>query len=559
MLTLLTFFTGNPVAAHIVARKPIADVGSPRALALAKECITECMHSHPHCKALTSPDDGDGDHPFLPTHLIDCTEPDRPRLASTLGRRGRYLTLSYVWGESQPHSTTTSNLRTYECDGILAGHAASLPATIRDAIHVTHALGVQYLWVDTLCIIQDSEQDKRHELAQMHRIYRDAYVTIIAASAAKVSAGFLQERPAASRTKAFDIALPFPCPTTTPGAPVITEDLTAWGEVHLAPIHNFVKKKRIEQYSHASEPISARGWCMQEYMMSLRSLIFTSETLQFRCQRGTQNVGKSFYNPSGEPRLPDILFAPRLSESRALDHGSHGWSDVHTAWLRVVEDYTRRTISFPWDKLVACGAIAEAFQHVLRSDYLAGLWRDTLSCDLLWHKEDGAHLSRPAAYRAPSWSWAAVDGRVTTPRGGAMPQPEYLPAVEVLQCETALEHPAAPFGQVIGATLILRGVLLPCMLESPWDSSFGNCQVLLQPLEHIQGWGLAGGGMGFNDRGWVTMPVGWAYIDVDTDLEIQRAWAIPLEQSDWAVEGLVLVPLDGTGREQSNSKVYQWG
>ncbi|EIW58352.1 HET-domain-containing protein, partial [Trametes versicolor FP-101664 SS1] len=161
-------------APYIILRSPLLEVGSPRALALAKECIDECVQRHKSCMSSNLPDSR-----RLPTHVIDCTNLAHPRLVSTDGRSGKYLTLSYVWGLDQIHKTTTSNVSQYEC-GI---DLSLLPATIRDAIYVTHALGLQFLWVDSLCIIQDSNEDKRHEIRRMHHIYRHSHLTIIAASA----------------------------------------------------------------------------------------------------------------------------------------------------------------------------------------------------------------------------------------------------------------------------------------------------------------------------------------------------------------------------------------
>lgn len=127
-------------------RSPILDVGSPRALSLARACVDECVRGHEHCIKFSTSSD-----PDLPTRVIDCANPARPRLLPTGGRRGRYLTLSYVWGGDQLHKTIMANISAYEC-GI---DLSLLPATIRDAIHVTQALGFEYLWVDSLCIIQD--------------------------------------------------------------------------------------------------------------------------------------------------------------------------------------------------------------------------------------------------------------------------------------------------------------------------------------------------------------------------------------------------------------------
>ncbi|KAI0653356.1 heterokaryon incompatibility protein-domain-containing protein [Cubamyces menziesii] len=126
----------------------------------------------------------------LPTRLIDCSDLECLRIIeASPDMRGTYIALSYVWGEDQPHRTTEMNLSSYK----VKIDPAILPRTILDAIHVTRALGIYLLWIDSLCIVQDSEKDLHHELARMRDVYRHAYLTIDAASAAKVSEGFLQD------------------------------------------------------------------------------------------------------------------------------------------------------------------------------------------------------------------------------------------------------------------------------------------------------------------------------------------------------------------------------
>lgn len=376
-------------------------MGSPRALTLAKECIDECVHGHEHCiKLSVSPD------PLLPTRAIDCNDLGHPRLVSMNGQRGRYLTLSYVWGGDQAHKTTLSNITTYE-GGI---DPTLIPQTIRDAIYVTNALGLRWLWVDSLCINQDSDQDKRRELARMHYIYRYAYLTIIAASAERVGEGFLQDRlppPQVNFNEPFssaDLILPFVCPSSSSasaefsGNAVVTRKVD---EIRIATrqISHFAGALWPNRGSDDLEPISTRGWCMQEYLMSPRSLIFTSKTLQFRCLTTTQNVGNSLRDTVEEWRIPRTLFLP---DSPPAEHGSTEWDDVHGEWLGVLGDYSRRTTSLPSDKLVACGAVAEQFHRVLHSDYLAGMWRHSILLELLRCAAQGEHLYRPAAYCAPS-------------------------------------------------------------------------------------------------------------------------------------------------------------
>ncbi len=399
---------------------------------------------------------------------MDCADLARPRLVSTTGEHGEYITLSYVWGGDQVHKTTTANLSTYE-----QGIAPSLlPATIRDAIYVTHMLGFRWLWIDSLCIVQDSDEDKLHEIAHMHHIYRYSHLTIMAASAKGVSESFLQERPPPDLDPHNSaMGVPFICPPRPVTSIGCAGDCSAAqsqiGTVSIAPIRSNLTGRA---YSNELGRMATRAWCMQEYLMSPRALIFTPPTLVVRCLSTVQGVGDSFCRIHGDPRIPVSLFLPL--EEPAADPNSKEWRDVYDAWTEVVEDYTRRTASVESDKLVACAAIAEQFRRVLGSEYLAGLWRsDTLLFHLLWmadpnETESDGHSgwqTRPTAYRAPSWSWAAIEGPTShhVPRNLGLGDVTVALA-EVAECWVTLEDPAIPFGRVMDGALVLRGTLIPC-------------------------------------------------------------------------------------------------
>ncbi|KAI0831901.1 heterokaryon incompatibility protein-domain-containing protein [Trametes gibbosa] len=417
-------------------------------------CLDESAHGHDRCKALATP----SHYSPFPTRLIDCTDPHRPRLVCTAGSCGTYLTLSYVWGMTQPHCLTSANISAY-IQGI---EATRLPSTIRDAIQVTHSLGLQYLWADSLCIIQDSDEDKQREIVRMRRIYRNAHLTIIAASARTVAEGFLHDRPASS-SPSERLAIPWICP-------VESGDRTVGGrQAGTAYLSPHIKDVTTSYSDLTNSPISERAWCMQEDLMALRSLIFTSHTLQFRCQSAICNVGGAYhYEDSWEPysnsRLPDILLQP--NSMKAL--GPYERRQLFLTWQRIVMGYSSRSVSFPSDKLVACAGIAEDFQRVLRSDYLAGSWRETLLEDLVWLSRDddcavlNCAYTRPVAYRAPSWSWASVDGKISFESYEDRNSCVLVPLAEVVRCNVTLVDDAHPFGQVAGGSLVLRAKLIQC-------------------------------------------------------------------------------------------------
>lgn len=268
----------------------------------------------------------------LPTRVVDCTDPENPKLLVTAGDRSAYAALSYVWGEPQPHSTTTTNLDMYQ-KGI-AFHL--LPKTIKDAILCTHKLKLKYLWTDTLCILQDSVDDKTREIANMHNVYRNAYVTIVAASARRVSAGFLKDR---LDPRQDDRRWPFWCPDGQLGNVWVFDN---W------------------DYTPYRDPVNGRAWCFQERALSPRSLIYSTESLQYQCTTHLINVeGSSIYPPSQEwvARLPSTMVS-RTPPSVLSDEDSRA---MEKAWQATLSAYTRRDLTSRSDKLPAIAAVARMF------------------------------------------------------------------------------------------------------------------------------------------------------------------------------------------------------
>ncbi|KAI0323847.1 hypothetical protein GY45DRAFT_1439434 [Cubamyces sp. BRFM 1775] len=164
------------------------------------------------------------------------------------------------------------------------------------------------------------------------------------------------------------------------------------------------------------EPLShtvSRGWCLQERLLSTRSLVFTTETLQLRCHTKTQNVGGALHSGIvGVPRLPNAAFHPYRPDARETDE----LQVINERWWEIVEDYTRRKLSNPSDKLVALSGLAEMFAQALgpNSGYQAGLWRDNLLRDLQWQLTSSFRSPERSSgsYYGPSWSWASIDGEV---------------------------------------------------------------------------------------------------------------------------------------------------
>ncbi|OJT13914.1 hypothetical protein TRAPUB_9535 [Trametes pubescens] len=541
-------------------------------MALARQHLDECIQRHEQCcKSSTS-------SPCLPTRLVDCADLARPRLVSTIGERGEYLALSYVWGGDQVHKTTIANLSTYE-QGI---SLHDLPLTIRDAIYVTHMLGFRWLWVDSLCIVQDSETDKANEIGRMHHIYRYAHLTIMAGSAKSVHEGFLQERPPPDIVLDDGVALPFicpPCPTTLVDREDCSAALPRVGTVFVAPIYSSITGR---EYSYELGRMATRAWCTQEYLMSPRALIFTPTTLLFRCLSTVQGVGSSFYQIRDDTRIPNSFFLPPVAPAEELDAKER--RDVHTTWMKVVEDYTRRTASDESDKLVACAAIAEQFHGILGSEYLAGLWRsDALLVHLLWRTGDkfeaksrGCPHTRPTAYRSPSWSWAAIEGSIdhVFPKVLSLGDPQTVALAEIAECRVTLEDPALRFGRVMDGVLVLRGTLIFCRggLHKITDNLLS---VPLPSFEQVRCQLQRGSGGSISDEEgdvYSTKPGDRAtanvYMDCEFDEPPERMWLVPFvrtqpkHREEHVLHGIALElapPSNGSGASPQECRFRRIG
>ncbi|KAJ8489931.1 hypothetical protein ONZ51_g2647 [Trametes cubensis] len=439
---------GNPAARYIKNRILISQVGKPYALDLAKTCIEECVHDHPECQAITAYPIG---YAPLPTRLIDCSDPDCLRIVETDPvMRETYIALSYVWGEDQPHRTTEMNLSSYK----LRINPTDLPQTILDAIHVTRALGIDLLWIDGLCIVQDSEKDVHLELARMRDVYRNAFLTIDASSAARVSEGFLQDRELESIPCAV---LPFVCPLSEP-IEQSADRAAHWqlGSVYVSEydIGYCTESTGVEEDPHNNHT-GSRGWCLQERLLSTRSLVFTYQTLQLQCQAKTRNIGGAHhYDFYDVARLPFAVFLPH----RHVARHSYEWMHIYVQWQEIICDYTFRKLTNPEDKLTAISAAAEMFAPILGPEYVAGLWRPSLLKDLLWQSHD-LHIPRTTEYRGPSWSWASTDSSVYWVCLLEHADSKFL--AEVAKCTATLKSEQLPFGPVTAASLILRCPILP--------------------------------------------------------------------------------------------------
>lgn len=344
------------------------DVYSWESFAWARELLQNCEQKHKRCdkaRRCNAPK-----KQFIPTRLIDVRfHRDLVRVVDSRDVQSWWCCLSYVWGEGHRQVRTTKETLAAHKDGL---PLAFLPPTIRDAIIVARWLRVRYIWIDSLCIIQDDPEDVKRELGLMPDIYRLAIVTICAASATGVGDGFLHYRG-------------YFYPDGSP-PPILLRGLDRRGaETTILAFEELQGPQAAIDYG---SPIEKRGWTFQERRISHRVLYYGPRGLAFFCPTAQVRDRNQFSHhmsslTNEEVRLVDQpTFENRFKEKEEKD------------WCSIVQDYSGRKLGVSEDKLTAIAAIAAVYRSW--GDYVAGLWKEDLPEGLDWYVEpDAATKPRP--------------------------------------------------------------------------------------------------------------------------------------------------------------------
>jgi len=464
---LLTIATVSPLADIIPGRIRATDPSSRFALFRVRKWLRECNEQH-----MCMPQDGP-----LPTRVLDLGEGPGSHsitLFESLGRHGRYLALSHCWGLSSRIKTKKRTIEAHK-RGI---SFSTLPKTFQDAIATARMLSIRYLWIDTLCIIQDDVTDWEIEASKMGEVYSKSYLTIAASSSMDDADGVFPSmafRLNESKWVSSD--------TTSHGRPgthsvipdmypkegsvrptyLITDDsalftYTTAGEqsgIFLSPEWMPCSRKsapliyRIGEFGLSfdpllSEPLSERGWTLQERLLSPRSIHYGTHQMYWECQQCILAEDGAYFEPRWRllpmlnelvtKELSDALTALKISDHNAASLSGHdkvaalSW---RLAWVRLVEAYTSRKLTHDQDKLPALAGLVRKISTHISDTYLAGLWRSSILETLNWRvfvdepdvlsedrelipllKPQKSEVRSPSRYRSPSWSWAAIDARV---------------------------------------------------------------------------------------------------------------------------------------------------
>lgn len=385
-------------ASEYIMGRSISSAGSPESMAIIKSWLKDCEDHHPQCRSsfsgmpIQSP-------PILPTRVIDVSRyPRAVHLVVSGGRKAKYVAVSHCWGGQSPVRTTNSTLK---------GHLKhiSLPAlskTIQDAVYVSHSLGIRYLWVDYLCIIQEDDEDFDRESRAMASVYERASCTIAATAARDGTEGCFRRTASQKLVEAR-------CDPDDPTAGVMY----------------FGLKYRSVEENVFGGPLNQRGWVLQEHLFSRRTIHFAGDQMYWECNKvfvgedhSSVEYAASMQGFPTRARLREMVDGSRGIQAR-LESRNDGPSKmsaaVHRDWAHLVRYYSRCGLTRSGDKIPAILSLSLALAAILGHSFHEGHYIDnspSVLSGLLWRAEKDSNLTRPSDNRAPSWSWASLDGAI---------------------------------------------------------------------------------------------------------------------------------------------------
>ncbi|KAH7390506.1 heterokaryon incompatibility protein-domain-containing protein, partial [Pyrenochaeta sp. MPI-SDFR-AT-0127] len=338
------------------------------------------------------------------------------RLIEQTSRDIKYMCLSHCWG-SQHFIQTTKKMIIGFCNGI---PWADLPQTFQDAISVTYRLGLRHVWIDSLRIRQDDIEDWRREGGKMHHIYSRAYLTIAASKAASADEGCFNRSKAHYSRK------------------LNWSDGNFKYDIHVREIFQHAD---LGTDGEGTLPLMHRGWVFQERLLSPRIVHFAPTELIWEC------LEKSACECS---RLSEFLIKSSIKKPIVIQDDlrprSHGPSSQQHLWQEIVQQYSKRQLTYQKDIFPALQGIAKRIFGHTKIKYYAGLWEETFLQYMLWIANE--RTARPKIFRAPSWSWASVGG------GGVfwmtISGDSYIELASVVSvCTTPVAKDS--FGELVGA------------------------------------------------------------------------------------------------------------
>jgi hypothetical protein len=424
-------------------------------LELAKTWLRQCLDNHQECHTWR-----EKKAQLLPTRVIkvgSASDGKAPFLYETVpGEEGQYICLSHRWGGDKIITSTAVTLQDRK-QGI---RLEDMPRTFQDAIHITRELGFEYLWIDSLCILQDEDKkDWKIEADKMGSVYRNASLTIVAAAATSSDSGCFPRNQGSDASKVHRTQCEL-------GVYNVQQDCGQHAQHALKLV---ATETAARLHSRSDEdgfrrrgPLDTRGWVLQEEILSARSLIFGEDGIYWECvstlaaDRKPEGVSwrhtavarhssrdRQFIDASYSRHFKGLLLELEDIYTASYEDGQSSFyrPTLVDTWMSIVENYSTRHLSFETDRLPALKGLTQVLKDMVDisggiADGTWGLWdvkhlmwqvvdREQIRiepCECV-RKEDRrvvvAVSQKPRRGRKehslsdlPSWSWASVNQKV---------------------------------------------------------------------------------------------------------------------------------------------------
>ncbi|WXC56409.1 hypothetical protein SNK03_002346 [Fusarium graminearum] len=387
----------------------------------ARSWIKACKESHTICSEAESastsklpkrvvdigPETNDGIHIF--TH-----DDSKHQITE------QYIALSHCWGKTQHLKSTKDTLEQWK-KNIPFGRFAK---TFQDAIIISRELGIRYIWIDSLCIVQDDTKDWEIEAAKMASIYNGAELVLSATGSVDGSGGCLFPRePYVTVSGTFPDGKPF----EVYGRKAAQHTAFGWNtdrNVAKGSSNPLVGTIEPDILNH---PLLTRAWCFQERLLATRILHYTKSEMIFDCLSSMDCECGALEKHEDDPLVPARRIiktghkfitgtksyrGTSLRPSKPLEGEVKEFQEHHELWRDLIVQYSQKQITFRTDGLPAVAGLATEWSDKLTGRYLAGLWGKDLLNGLRW-MPDEKDSEEELSYIAPSWSWLSVHRGVT--------------------------------------------------------------------------------------------------------------------------------------------------
>lgn len=361
--------------------------------------VEKCEANHEQCKKGPS---------ILPKRVVEIMS-EGPngiyniRLSEPVsqdGHEAKYTCLSHRWGEQEMVKTTITSLSKHR-------HSIpwdSLSQTFKDAIDFTSRLGVRFIWIDSLCIIQQAEDEKddtkkpivdwNEEAAKMAAYYANSWVTIAASALTDGTEGLYMK--------------------SSHSPPLELQGVDEQGRQY----HVMARLKNEHPFDNrhygnfkSSFPLLTRGWVHQEHILSRRFVQFSTGEVLWECASDTTCQCREF---DASFVLYDKKTLSKVHGSIAEETNDSSKRKVayHETWYSNVEDIADLSFTYANDRLAALAGLVTIAAKSHTGRYLAGLWEEYILPDLCWYAYVPGYRT-PELQRIPSWSWASVNAKIS--------------------------------------------------------------------------------------------------------------------------------------------------